>query len=286
MTTDRRRDERVAMVAFALAATGGIAAAVAYWNDWTPGVLGVGLAVALAGIGIGLIAWAKSLGVDEHAVQRREPLCIDEDDREDLAALGVVTTTTVGRRPVIGVLLAGSLGSVLVGLIGPLGSLGPKPRGERSRTAWRPGVRVVTSEGEPIVAADGPLDQLITAFPEDAVGRDDSQIVVLRVVPDVIAERTQQGGAVDGWIAYSKICTHAGCSVGLFGVDSRPPRVTRQLVCPCHQSVFDPLDAAEPIGGPAPRPLPQLPLAVDADGFLVATSDFAGPVGPIDWTEG
>ena len=78
------------------------------------------------------------------------------------------------------------------------------------------------------------------------------------------------GGAVNGWVAYSKICTHAGCSVGLLGVDNRPPDTLRQLVCPCHQSVFDPVDAARPVGGPAPRPLPQLPLEIDAEGFLIA----------------
>ncbi|MEO8906979.1 MAG: Rieske (2Fe-2S) protein, partial [Microbacteriaceae bacterium] len=117
-------------------------------------------------------------------------------------------------------------------------------------------------------------------------GRDDSQVVLLRLPPEVLSKRTVDGGAVDGWVAYSKICTHAGCSVGLFGVDNRPPIVVRQLVCPCHQSVFDPTDAAKPIGGPAPRALAQLRLAVDAEGFLVSTADFDRPVGPITWDEG
>ena len=85
-------------------------------------------------------------------------------------------------------------------------------------------------------------------------------------------------------MAYSKICTHAGCSVGLLGVDNRPPDTLRQLVCPCHQSVFDPVDAARPVGGPAPRPLPQL-LEIDAEGFLIAKGDFPGVVGPLAWNE-
>ena len=102
----------------------------------------------------------------------------------------------------------------------------------------------------------------------------------MRLPPEALTEKTIAGGAINGWVAYSKICTHAGCSVGLLGVDNRPPDTLRQLVCPCHQSVFDPVDAARPVGGPAPRPLPQLPLEIDAEGFLIAKSDFPGVVGP------
>ena len=60
----------------------------------------------------------------------------------------------------------------------------------------------------------------------------------------------------------------------------------RELLCPCHQSAFDPLDAAKPVAGPAPRSLPQLPLTVDDDGYLVAAACSDGPVGPIAWNEG
>ena len=101
----------------------------------------------------------------------------------------------------------------------------------------------------------------------------------------MLTSRTVDGGAVEGWVAYSKICTHAGCSVGLFGIDNRPPDTLRQLVCPCHQSVFDPLDGARPVRGPATRSLPQLRLGVDAQGFLVAQSDFDRVVGPVAWNE-
>ena len=83
--------------------------------------------------------------------------------------------------------------------------------------------------------------------------------------------------AVGDVVAYSKVCPHAGCPVGLYEPD------THRLYCPCHQSVFDVLDAAEPKSGPATRPLPQLPLAVDADGYLVARSDYTEPIGPGFW---
>ena len=103
--------------------------------------------------------------------------------------------------------------------------------------------------------------------------------------PELLTPRTVDGGAVEGWVAYSKICTHAGCSVGLFGIDNREPDTIRQLVCPCHQSMFDPLDGARPVRGPATRSLPQLRLGVDAQGFLVAQSDFDRVVGPLAWDE-
>jgi ubiquinol-cytochrome c reductase iron-sulfur subunit len=122
-------------------------------------------------------------------------------------------------------------------------------------------------------------------FPEGHIGVDDSQVVLLRMPPGLLAERTVEAGALDGWVAYSKICTHAGCSVGLFGIDNRQPDTLRQLVCPCHQSIFDPVDGARPVGGPATRSLPQLALDVDAQGYLVAQGDFDRPVGPLAWDE-
>jgi ubiquinol-cytochrome c reductase iron-sulfur subunit len=57
-------------------------------------------------------------------------------------------------------------------------------------------------------------------------------------------------------------------------------------LCPCHQSTFDATRGAKVIFGPATRPLPQLPMAVDAEGFLVAKSDFTEPVGPSFWERG
>ena len=281
-----RRAYLTAVVAFVAAIGGGIAAAVGYATDNTGDLLGLGLAVSLSGIGFGLVAWTKYLDLDEHVVQDREPLAMQPVEQEQLREEIALTGQTLGRRRLL-VWLSGLSGvSLFVGFVGPIGSLGPKPRGELSRTAWRQGVRLVTSDGEPIAASSDRFNQLVTVFPEQHIGRDDSQVVLLRVQPELLTPRTVERGAVDGWVAYSKICTHAGCSVGLLGIDDRPPDTLRQLVCPCHQSVFDPLDSARPVGGPAPRSLPQLGLAVDDAGNLVATSDFDRPVGPITWDEG
>jgi ubiquinol-cytochrome c reductase iron-sulfur subunit len=279
------RAYRAAIASFALAIVGGGVAAIGYGTEHTERMLGLGLAVALCGIGFGLVAWAKYLDLDEHVEQAREPLQLTPADQAALRDEVELTKATVGRRRLLLGLFGGSFLSLLIGFFGPVGSLGPKPRGERGRTSWTAGARLVTAEGTPISVDETGLDQLATVFPQDDIGRDDSQVVLLRVAPELLTERTIDGGALNGWVAYSKICTHAGCSVGLFGIDNRPPDVLRQLVCPCHQSIFDPLDGARPVGGPATRSLPQLALDVDAEGFLVARRDFDRPVGPVAWGE-
>jgi ubiquinol-cytochrome c reductase iron-sulfur subunit len=280
-----KRAYRAAVVAFSIAIAGGIAAAIGYAAEETGNLLGLGLAAALGGIGFGLVSWAKYLDLDEHVVQLRENLHTTQADRDDLREEVEMTKATVGRRKLLIGLLGGSFVSVLIGFVGPLGSLGPPPRGERKRTSWSAGSRLVTAEGAPVAATTADVGELVTVFPEGFIGVDDSQVVLLRLPVAKLTDRTLAAGAYDGWVAYSKICTHAGCSVGLFGIDDRPPDTLLQLVCPCHQSVFDPVDGARPVGGPATRSLPQLALDVDADGFLVAKGDFDRIVGPLAWNE-
>ena len=279
------RAYRAAVVSFVIATAGGIAAAIGYATDNTGDLLGLGLAAALFGIGFGLVCWAKYLDFDEHAVQEREPLVTTPAAREELHEELQTTGAALGRRKLLVGLLGVSFVSLVVGFVGPIGSLGPKPRGERARTPWRAGSRLVSLDGTPIELAATTFDQLVTVFPEGHLGVDDSQVVLLRMPPELLTQRTIDGGSLQGWVAYSKICTHAGCSVGLFGVDNRPPDTLRQLVCPCHQSVFDPLDGAEPHGGPATRSLPQLPLDVDGQGYLIAKGPFDRVVGPVAWNE-
>ena len=274
-----------AVVSFVVATIGGIAAAIGYASDETGDLLGLGLAAALLGIGFGLVCWAKFLDFDDHAVQQRHALTVSPAATEELHTELRTTGAVLGRRKLLVGLLGVSFVSLAVGFVGPIGSLGPKPRGERARTAWKAGSRLVTLDNVPIQLVSTTYDQLVTVFPEGAIGVDDSQVVLLRLPPELLTSRTIENGALEGWVAYSKICTHAGCSVGLFGVDNRAPDTLRQLVCPCHQSVFDPVDAARPVGGPATRSLPQLALAVDDDGFLVAKAPFSRIVGPLAWNE-
>jgi quinol---cytochrome c reductase iron-sulfur subunit len=279
------RAYRAAIISFVIAIAGGIAAAIGYATDNTADLLGLGLAACLIGIGFGMVCWAKYLDFDKQVVQEREPLEVPRVEREELHDELRTTGAVLGRRKLLVGLLGLSFVSLVVGFVGPIGSLGPKPRGERQRTGWRAGSRLVTTTNVPIALAETTYDQLVTVFPEGHIGQDDSQVVLLRLPPELLTQKTLDGGALQGWVAYSKICTHAGCSVGLYGIDNRPPDLLRQLVCPCHQSVFDPRNAAEPRGGPATRRLPQLPLDVDAQGYLIAKAPFDGPVGPVTWSE-
>ena len=82
---------------------------------------------------------------------------------------------------------------------------------------------------------------------------------------------------MDGIVAFSKVCTHAGCPVGLYRSSSR------ELLCPCHQSTFDVLDGCRPVFGPAARSLPHLALEVGDDGYLMAQHDYTEPIGPGYW---
>ena len=79
------------------------------------------------------------------------------------------------------------------------------------------------------------------------------------------------------YYAFSKICTHIGCPTSLYEAQ------TNRILCPCHQSQFDALEYGKPVFGPAARALPQLPITVDEDGYLVAQGNFIEPVGPAFW---
>jgi len=119
---------------------------------------------------------------------------------------------------------------------------------------------------------------LVTVFPDGHPGSADGQVVLVRIpLRDVDLPAGRRTWSVDGLLAYSKVCTHAGCPVGLFEAEQGT------LLCPCHQSAFDVRTGATPVFGPAARALPQLPIEIDDDGFLVAQSDFHEPIGPTYW---
>ena len=137
---------------------------------------------------------------------------------------------------------------------------------------------MVGEDGAPIRPADLSFGTVRTVFPDGAVGTPDAATLLLRIRPsDLQLEGERATWAPEGAIGYSKICTHAGCPVGLYRATDHA------LLCPCHQSTFDVLRGAVPVFGPAARPLPQLPMGVDADGYLVALGDFPEPVGPAFW---
>ena len=160
----------------------------------------------------------------------------------------------------------------------PIRSLGPSPGKTLERTSWKAGARVVDEEGRVVRAEGVPIGSLITVFPEGHVDEADSQTVLVKVEHGKIKHLPgREDWAPEDLIAYSKLCTHAACPVGLYQVD------THQLLCPYHQSAVDVLDGAKPVFGPAKRPLPQLPLEIGPDGVLQARGDFPVPVGPAYW---
>jgi ubiquinol-cytochrome c reductase iron-sulfur subunit len=119
---------------------------------------------------------------------------------------------------------------------------------------------------------------VITVFPEGNVGAADSQTLLIRLSDTAVTTRPgRETWGPDGYVAYSKVCTHAGCPVGLY------QQSLERLLCPCHQSTFEVANGATPVFGPATRSLPQLPLMVDNDGFLRAQSDYDQPIGPGFW---
>jgi len=166
-------------------------------------------------------------------------------------------------------------------LIFPIRSLGPRPGTGLKHTPYAGPIpkRVVTKDGLPVKAADVLADSVITVWPEGHTDAADASTLLIRTRPDqnFIPAPGREDWTVNGIVAYSKLCTHVGCPVGLYQADSA------LLLCPCHQSTFEVLEAARPIFGPAARPLPQLPLALNADGEIIATADFSGPVGPGFW---
>jgi len=165
-------------------------------------------------------------------------------------------------RPVFGRTWFAALGAfAILGLV-PLISLARKP-GRSANTGWRAGVRLVDEHNQPIRhdrLADGGIE---TVFPQGAIDLPQAPAVLIRDGPN--------------YLAFSKVCTHAGCPVALYR------HASRQLICPCHQSIFDIERGAKNVSGPAPRPLPALALAVDGAGYFIARGDFDAPVGPDDW---
>ena len=211
----------------------------------------------------------------------REPLGSSRDERAAFEASFEREELALERRTFLVRLLLGAVGALGLALLFPIRSLGPSPGRTLETTAWAPGKRLMREDGSLVRVGDLEVGGIVTAFPEDRPDAADSQIVVVRVDASQLRPRPgREDWSPAGHVAYSKICTHVGCPVGLYR------QTTHALLCPCHQSTFDVLDGARPIFGPATRSLPQLPLMVVENGVLAARSDFTEPVGPGYWNRG
>lgn len=263
--------------------------------------IGLGIALALLAIGIAAIHWSKAIMSDKEFTEPRHATRGRDSTRE--AAIQAFREANeesgFGRR----VMIRNSLIAAVVASLAPaivlFRGLAPQssaanpiagdPVALLSHTMWEEGMRLAHDpSGELIRAADITLGSAVHVIPEPLAGlshhdgyleeKAKAIVLLMRLLPEDLIETPERADwSYDGIVAYSKVCTHVGCPVALY------EQLTHHLLCPCHQSQFDVTDQAKVIFGPAARALPQLPITVDAEGYLVARSDFTEPVGPSFW---
>jgi ubiquinol-cytochrome c reductase iron-sulfur subunit len=314
-TKGERRIVRIVAFFFLLTGLAATAFVIVYiWWPWeyeigsnssklfTP-LLGLTLGLALAGIGFGIMVWGKRLLPREVSIQDRHdgPSAAEERRLTGQSIVYMGDEMGLQRRPLLKLSLLGLLPVGAAAVVLPLGMLIKSPsrvnpvndKAPLKYTGWDPAlndgrpVRLVHEDGSPIRPEDVSIGGQITVFPGIPDGRTnrhaDSPTLLIHLRADD-AERARseaypmnRDSMWENFIAYSKICTHAGCPASLY------EQQTNRLLCPCHQSQFLISDNARPIFGPASRALPQLPIGVDDEGFFIATSDYKVPVGPAFW---
>jgi ubiquinol-cytochrome c reductase iron-sulfur subunit len=275
---DSRGAERWIAICFGVSIAAALGLFAVYAAGGQTQAEGALLALALGGVGAGLLLWAKRLMDDiPHETQPRHRAPSPEELQSAVEAIeeGV---DEIRRRRFLTRMLLGAAGALGLAALFPIRSLGQAPGDSLLETAWTPGARLVTADGEPVTVDTLETNSFTTVFPEGFEGSADSQAVLIRVNPDQLQlPPDRAAGAPDGLVVYSKVCTHAGCPLGLYLA------ATQELRCPCHQSTFNVLDGAKPVYGPAPRPLPQLLIEIGDDRVLRAKGDFTEPVGPSFW---
>ena len=250
--------------------------------------LGLGMAISLFFIGMGAIHWAKTLMPDVEVVAERHEFRSPDSDRKDFvsAVKEGAAAAGLGRRSLIKRSLGAALGLSALSPLILLRDLGPLPGKELEKTTWKTGTHLVTDPGNRrIKASDLEVGAVAQVLPEieDPEHRKLSDIakdavLLIRLRPEEFnLEADRLAMTHDGIIAFSKICSHMGCAVALY------EQQTKHLLCPCHQSTFDVTRAAKVIFGPSARPLPQLDITIDDEGYLVARNPFSEPVGPSFW---
>ena len=248
-------------------------------------LLGICLGVSLAAIGAALTIVAKRLVVTEE-LEEDYPTT-NPEAQEDLLQIVHESGSRITRKRMLLGAGATAGGALAVAALTPTLSLGPFwDTAPLQETPWDRGRRVVDDNGVPIAADDIEPKTFYTGFPEGASKENlGSPLIIVRLDPaNIHLPRGRTGWAPRGILAYSKICTHAGCAIELYRKPTFPAvEPEPALVCPCHYSTFNPANGAQVIYGPAGRPLPQLPLMIDADNNLRAAGNFSARVGPGWW---
>jgi quinol---cytochrome c reductase iron-sulfur subunit len=284
-----RRAELLVLACFGAATICAAAFVAVYALDRLPRqtqLLGLSLGLALAFLAAAAIVLARRL-VPPEEIPERYPPEAHEPEEADVERIVAESGSRFTRKRLLVVAGGGAVATLGVALVTPAVSLGPVLDADRLRdTPWRRGVRLVDEAGRPLVLDEVEEETFYTAYPQ---GADREQLgaplVVVRLDPATLElPEGRRSWAPGGVVAYSKICTHAGCAINLYRKPTFQPTQPRPaLVCPCHYSTFDPATGGTVLFGPAGRPLPQLPLAVDGDGALRARGGFSGPVGPSWW---
>jgi ubiquinol-cytochrome c reductase iron-sulfur subunit len=265
MTTARTRWLGAAIAIAGLASLAFIAAYQTRSLLWE----GLTLTIAILAFALTAIGWSNWLLPHDQVEDERDEYPSSFAQRADQREQVERVEAQLSRSGVLGRLLVGALGLFGLATLLPLRSLGTAPRRTSERSKWRAGVRAVREDGSAIHVADVNVDAAVTVFPEGALDDPHSPAMLIRLPADTTGAR--------GYIAYSKICTHAGCPVALYRAQAR------QLMCPCHQSIFSVTNDGAVLSGPADHALPQLPLEIGDDGYVRAAGDFSGPIGPGTW---
>ena len=251
--------------------------------------MGLGMALSMFGIGFGAVHWAKTLMPDNEVSEMRHQARSSDETRAQALEIVKLADGESGfsRRKLIRRSMYGALAFFPIPAIIIFGDLGPVVGDTLKHTMWKPGTRLTKDPtGIPIKASDVTIGSVFHVIPEGLSEMEEHKleekakaaVLLVRVNPsDLNEDPAKADWSYQGIVAYSKICTHVGCPVALS--EQHP----HHLLCPCHQSTFDLANHCEVVFGPASRPLPQLPIAADAEGYLIAQSDFLEPVGPSFW---
>jgi quinol---cytochrome c reductase iron-sulfur subunit len=275
--------QNLVMLLLLLAGVAAAAAILVYVTGADTQLLGLALGAMFLLFAAASITASRRLVPQEEI---EEPIAFAQHERAQAevadTAAGVKRRIT-RRRMLLGA-LGGSAGIAGGALVVPAASLGPLFKTDLLRdTAWAAGKALVDVDGAPIKPGDIAVGSFMTAFPQgEDKRRLDAAVVLVRLKPDELElPDARRGWVVDGVLAFSKACTHAGCAVSEFRYPSfEPTGPGPRLVCPCHYSEFDPATGGTVKGGPAGRPLPQLPLRLRGDGTLEAAGGYSGPPGP------
>ncbi len=289
--------ERLVAALFILATLAGIGFIAAYVGLEVGSVdavfrsnlaLGLSMSVVFLALAVGATIWVRHIMPTVELTEERHPLASSPEDRQAFAetfAEGAEASQFV-KRPLLRRTLIAATVPLLAAPVVLLRDMGPLPGTTLRHTVWRKGMRLLTyGANTPIRPGDfsspgGMITVVPDGFQDNLDALASATAIIIKFAPGELQSPTVMNWTVDGIVCYSKICTHVGCPAALY------EETTHHILCPCHQSTFDAPRGATVLFGPAPRPLPQLPLTTDAEGYLVAQSDFHEPVGPSFWERG